>query len=232
MRERGDLDCAHEPFMYYYYVDQNKRQMPHFQVRDDLPSSYIGIRDMLLERAEKQPVFFKDMSYAAMPRILDDVEFCRRLTNCFLIRDPVASIVSYHKLDTDVTCEEIGLEAQWLHYQALEALTGSSPVIVQAESVRNDIKGIVSALWSGVGLPYMECAFDWNQGQSPKEWEQVAGWHGEVTSSKGIRPISAEEVQKQQTIFNERAAEFPQLNDFLAHYAPFYGQLKARALTV
>ena len=28
MRERGDLDCLHEPFMYYYYVGLGKRELP------------------------------------------------------------------------------------------------------------------------------------------------------------------------------------------------------------
>ena len=33
MRERGDLDCAHEPFMYDYYVHRKRRVMPHFDVQ-------------------------------------------------------------------------------------------------------------------------------------------------------------------------------------------------------
>ncbi|WP_283176701.1 hypothetical protein [Gemmobacter sp. 24YEA27] len=53
MRERGDLDCAHEPFMYDYYVHRAIRQMPHFDVRPDHPVSYPAIRDHLLARAAK-----------------------------------------------------------------------------------------------------------------------------------------------------------------------------------
>lgn len=128
MRERGDLDCLHEPFMYDYYVHRQVRRMPHFDVQKDHPTSYGAIRDMILERAEKGPVFFKDMSYYVMPHLLDDRDFAGRLTNVFLVRDPIASIPSYHKLDPDLTLEEIGLEAQAVHFDALEAGASHHPL--------------------------------------------------------------------------------------------------------
>ena len=59
MRERGDLDCAHEPFMYDYYVHRKVRQMPFFETEKDHPVRYEDIRDMLLRRAETKPVFIK-----------------------------------------------------------------------------------------------------------------------------------------------------------------------------
>lgn len=31
MRERGDLRCFHEPFMYLYYVGDEIKEMPHFE---------------------------------------------------------------------------------------------------------------------------------------------------------------------------------------------------------
>ncbi len=38
MRERGDLDCAHEPFIYDYYVHRKIRVMPHFDVQEGHPT--------------------------------------------------------------------------------------------------------------------------------------------------------------------------------------------------
>ncbi len=81
MRERGDLDCAHEPFMYDYYVHRQVRAMPHFDAQKGHPLSYRDIRDSLLLRAEKSPVFIKDMSYYVMPHILEDATFGHRLVN-------------------------------------------------------------------------------------------------------------------------------------------------------
>jgi hypothetical protein len=64
MRARGDLECLHEPFMYDYYINRSTRQLPNFDAIEDHPRSYDAIRDMILEKAERGPVFFKDMSYS------------------------------------------------------------------------------------------------------------------------------------------------------------------------
>ncbi|MEZ5771086.1 MAG: hypothetical protein R3D61_05420 [Defluviimonas denitrificans] len=228
MRERGDLDCLHEPFMYDYYVHRQVRVMPHFEVQKDHPTSYAAIRDMILARAEKGPVFFKDMSYYVMPHILGDTAFAGQLTNVFLVRDPVASIPSYHKLDPDLTLEEIGLEAQARHYDALLA-AGQTPPVITAEDVRADTEGVMGALWAAIGLTHRPEAFDW-QREAPKDWEQVGGWHGAVSSATGIRPLGEQELAAQEEKFAALAAKAPRMRDFLDHHRPFYRHLAAQAL--
>ena len=230
MRERGDLDCAHEPFMYDYYVHRKVRAMPHFDVQPGHPVTYQAIRDSLLDRAEHRPVFIKDMSYYVMPHILADAEFGKRLVNCFLIRDPMAAISSYFKLDPKATLDEIGLEAQWRHHQALIA-RGERPVVIDAETVRRDTRGTMAALWERIGLPFSEAAFDWQE-EKPKDWEQVGGWHADVMQSKAIRPLSEDEVLAQRAKFDRMAENNPLMRDYLAHHQPFYEQLRAAALTI
>lgn len=230
MRERGDLDCAHEPFMYDYYVARRIRVMPHFTAQAGHPVSYSAIRDQLLARAKARPVFIKDMSYYVMPHILSDDVFVSLLVNCFLIRDPLAAIVSYFKLDPDVTLDEIGLEAQWLQYKAL-AERGPAPSVITAEDIRRDPRAAMAALWARLGLPYSEVAFDW-QKQKPKDWEQVSGWHADVMASTSIRPISADETVVLQAQFDEMAAAQPRMKDYLAYHRPFYERLRSVALTV
>ena len=62
MRERGDLECLHEPFMYFYYVERRVREMPHFDVDPAQPTTYESIREHLLEKTERQAVFIKDIT--------------------------------------------------------------------------------------------------------------------------------------------------------------------------
>lgn len=223
MRERGDLDCAHEPFMYDYYVHRAVRRMPHFDVRPDHPVSYAAIRDSLLVRAGAGPVFFKDMSYYMLPHLLEDEAFLPALTNVFLIRDPVAAITSYFKLDPEVTLEEIGIEAQWRHYDALRK-RGGRPVVIRAEDIRQDTRGVMQKLWDRIGLPFSEAAFDW-QSERPKDWAQVEGWHSDVSSSRGIRALTETEMQEQQQKFAAMARQYPRMEDYLAHHRPFYDKL-------
>ena len=230
MRERGDLDCGHEPFMYDYYAHRQVRQMPHFDIEEGRPLTYEDVRDSLLARAENGPVFVKDMAYYVMPRILQDEDFLARITHCFLIRDPAASIRSYFKLDPEVTSEEIGLEAQWQLFEALQARGLAAPV-VRAEDIRADTRGVVSRLWQEIGLEFRAEAFDWQQ-DTPQEWGQVSGWHGDVSASGGIRALTPEEQAEQRRAFEALAGEHPHLAGYEAHHRVFYDRLSAQALTL
>lgn len=230
MRERGDLWCAHEPFMYDYYVNRRAGVMPHFDVQPDHPVTYGDIRDMLLARAENGPVFFKDMAYYVAPQVLQDPEFAARLTHCFLIRNPVASILSYHKLDPGLSREEIGIEAQWQLYSGLRD-AGHAPVVIEAEAVRVDTRAALTALWRQIGLPYSDKAFDW-QNETPGDWQQVGSWHGAVTASSGIRPADIDEPARKLAEFKEQAQHAPQLQKYLDHHLPFYQRLRAKALVI
>ncbi len=228
MRERGDLDVLHEPFMYDYYVGQG-RDFPGFEPVPGHPTTYDGICEMLQERADAGPVFFKDMAFYVVPRMLKDAQMLRRITHVFLVRPPIASLLSYHKLDPDFTLENVGLEAQWRLYQAAEA-EGLSPVVIEAEAVRADPKGIMRALWARIGLEWTEAAFDWQA--PPEDWEHVSAWHEEARTSSGIRTADPEEMLRKELEFDALVEEAPHLQDYLRHHAPFFQKLSERALRV
>lgn len=228
MRERGDLNCAHEPFMYDYYVNRSNA-MPHFDVDPDHPQTYADIRDMLIERAQTGPVFFKDMSYYVVPHILDDELFRPHLKNVFLVRRPKAAIVSYHKLDPKVSSDEIGIAAQWRHLQGLME-QGETPLVIRSEDVRENPRGVMTALWTAVGLSPADHAFDWAGSDVPQDWQQVSGWHGQVTSSTGIAPPDPAAEEKEDRKFEAACAEAPHLRDYLAAHLPAYEQLSGLAL--
>lgn len=186
---------------------------------------------MLLKQAESAPVFFKDMSYYVVPHLLDDAEFNSCLTNCFLIRNPVASIASYFKLDPAVTCVEIGLEAQWRHFAALCEVAHNKPTVVSAEDIRRKPKQTISKLWQEIGLPVASHAFKWRE-ETPEDWHQVQSWHRDVMASEGIRPITSDELAAQEWKFKQMAEEHTQMLDYLAHHQPFYEALKEQAIII
>ncbi len=229
MRSRGDLACLHEPFMYDYYVHRSTRVMPHFEVQPEHPVAYNDIRALIVQKAEAGPVFFKDMSYYVMPHLMADEDFARRITHSFLIRDPMASIVSYAKLDPDVSLSEIGLEAQWQHAEAIRALTRQAPVVVQSESLQNDPEGQMRAYWRAVGLADMPDALRWED-EAPADWQQVSGWHRDVMASKSIRPWTDEDVAKTAKQFAALIAEKPHFAAYHAHHAPFHAKLAELAV--
>ena len=230
MRERGDCACFHEPFLHHYYIDRAVRELPHYDIDPETPTTYADIRDMLLAAADDGAVFIKDMSYYIVPTLFDDPDFAGRITHSFLIRNPVESILSHHKLDPGVTRDEIGLEAQWRHVAWLIETTGETPIVVEAESVQRDPQAMIGAYWRRVGLTPVADAFEWSSDDVPDDWQQVAGWHETVATSGAIRNYSAEDTAVRRAEFEAAAAAAPQLNDYLAHHLPFYEKLRELAL--
>ena len=226
MRERGDFDCLHEPFLHYYYLERTARPLPHFVSREEHPRSFAETRDLILEKAESAPVFAKDMSYYVMPEIFEHGEFCRRVRHCFLIRNPLRSIVSYYRLDPGISLREVGLEAQWQHYCRLLDIGIVPGPVLEAETVQRDTAGTMRRFWQDLGLDYRERALEWERDQTPADWEYVEGWHRSVSASGGIRGLADDDAAEARRELDELCLEAPQLRDFLDHHQPFYRQLR------
>ena len=227
MRERGDLDCLHEPFMYYYYVGLGKKILPHANLDIGRPTDFEDIVEDMLGRAEASAVFFKDMGYYVLPEIYEHPDLASRFTHLLLIRDPRKSILSYHKLDPDVSLEEIGLESQYHLYRWLLE-NGGSPLVIEAESVQRNPQAVMAAVWSQLGLDHKADAFQWQADESPEDWKSVSDWHQSVLASNSIRA----DLETEETIsarFAEAAARTPRLQALLDHHWPFYARLKSRA---
>lgn len=231
MRERGDFECLHEPFLHYYYLEREKKSLAHFDTEDDHPISYADTRDMILSQAETKPVFAKDMSYYVIPELLEDDAFCRRVRHCFLIRNPLRSIMSYYKLDSTVSCDEIGLESQWRHWQGLKDLGIDDSVVLEAEAVQADTTGAMRLFWAALGLEFNAQALSWQSASVPGDWQYVEGWHASVKESRGIRQEDQAAEQKAETEFGKLCQQAPQLREFLYHHQPFYRQLQELSLT-
>lgn len=227
MRERNDLYCFHEPFMYYYYIGLGKRELPHSDLHVGKPDSFKGIVDQFEERAKSEPVFFKDMSYYVVPEIYEFADVVNQWCHLILVRNPRKSILSYYKLDPDFPAEEAGLETQWNLYEWLGEIGAKPPLVVEAEKVQIDPVKELTRVWNYLGLDFKKQAFQWDESSTPEDWKTVTGWHGNVISSTGIRPASSETEQEIIERFEKAAKESPRLAELLDYHLPYYLKLKA-----
>ena len=232
MRERGDLQVFHEPFMHYYYRRQGHKEMPEFNYDENHPTEIRSILDMLLQQAQHTAVFAKDMSYYILDALECEPDLSLRIKHLFLIRDPRKSIMSYHKLDQNILPDEIGLAGQWQHFQWLLNNTPLKPLVVKAESVQADPKGIISQVWKYLDLPYVDEAFEWQKENKPKDWQQVEYWHQQVSQSEGIKSSAPEDDASIQDKFDQYASQYPELYELLAIHQPAYENLGRYALSI
>lgn len=231
MRERGDLTCIHEPFLYNYYVHRAVRDLPHFEIDPQKPVAFHEAVDDLMAHAARGPVFFKDMSFYVVPDLFEHPALAHDFSHAFLIRDPRKAILSYHRLDPDLTLDEIGIEAQWRHVRWLKDTTGAWPPVLEAEVIQRDPVAAMRAFWQRIDLAFIDRAFDWSRQEVPQDWQDVAGWHGDVLESTGIRPPADDTEDEIAAQFEQAADAEPKLRDLLAHHRPFYLELKALAET-
>ena len=219
MREQPKLHCLHEPFMYDYYVHRAIRVMPHFDVDPDHPVAYEDIREKIVNLAEESPVFFKDMAYYVYPQVLDDPKFLERITSIFLIRHPEASIVSYYGLDPDLTDEEIGIEAQWNLFSALND-RGKRPIVISAEDLQLHTADIIQQVFERIGLPFDPATLNW-ENKKPKDWKQVETWHAQAMEATSIKK-EVPDAEERRKKFEASATKQPRLEDMLKRHLPYY----------
>ena len=223
MRERGDLQVLHEPFMYHYYLTSTDRLFPDFTPEPDHPSAYRDICAMIRDKAQAGPVFFKDMAYYLVDVLPQDAGFAGQMTHAFLLRDPVEAAVSYARRDPGFTCTELGHEAQHRLYHALVAL-GHTPLVVTADQLREDPETTLRRYWTHTGLNFAAHAFAWDD-RVPESWQSVKEWHSEVLQSGTIRKPEPNDAA---TRLAELDAHF---SDYAAHHAPFYAEMRDIAQT-
>jgi hypothetical protein len=227
MRERGDLNCLHEPFMYYYYIGLGKKTLPLSELDIGKLETFDEIIADMKQRALSAPVFFKDMGYYVLPEMYQHPELASRIRHLILIRDPRKSILSYYKLDPGLTLEEIGLKAQWDLYEWLVANSETPPFIIEAEAVQNDPIETMTRAWKHIDLPVINSAFQWQADKIPEDWQSVSGWHQSVISSTEIRKVDVDDENKTRSRFEQAANQHPVLSEFLEYHQPFYNKLKA-----
>ncbi len=220
MRERGDLEVLHEPFMYHYYLGGDREKFTDFAPEADHPTSYEGIRAMIRERAEAAPVFFKDMGYYVHETLGHDPGFAGEMSHAFLIRDPREAVISYAKRQPDFTAEEVGIEAQWQLYAALRGM-GLAPTILFSEDIRRNPGAEMARYWAEVGLADATHALSWDA-SVPEGWKSVETWHRKVLETTAILP-----PDEGRDVAGELAALGAPYRDYAAHHQVFFDRFRA-----
>lgn len=222
MLERGDLITFHEPFLYLHYVHDAKKKLAYFDIDPTHPTSYTDIKQMILCAAKTKPVFVKDMCYYVAGYILEDQEFLRGIKSTYLIRDPRQSLISYYQLDPDLTSEEVGLESQYKQFCLTADLTGETPVVIDADDLVNDTEATMRAYCRALGIGFLEHSLSWSQ-ELPEQWRHVAGWHGDLSGSGGIRKPK-KDIMKLEDI--------PRLQKLYDHHLPYYEKLRQERIII
>lgn len=216
MSARGDHTVVDEPFSVPYYYGPERRS-PRYD--ETLPESSAQEVLASIERAaEERPVFVKDMAYQAAellgPDLLD------RFRNCFLVRDPAATLRSLGRRWPDFTDEEGGwgcLDEATRHVESL----GQPLVVLDADRLCADPAGVVATWCEQMDLPHDESALSWEPGMR-EEWSLWGDWHASTSQSTGFEELRPPPPPP--------GLDQPRLADAYAAALPVYERLSALAI--
>lgn len=219
--ERGDHKVFHEPFAYLYFMHEARERIVHR--RDNLhPETYEEIRKMLLEETLKEPVFHKDMAYHCDEWVAHDKVFLQSQINVFLIRDPWKAIPSHHKVRPEFSLRAAGYEALYKLFNVVGDLTGSTPLVIDADDLVTNAKAVIEDFCLRTGIDYKPDALNWKPG-TPKEWETWPSWHTNASRSSGLHTSISQAPLR---------TEDPRLLAYIHHHLPFYEKLKKASLNI
>ncbi len=187
MRQRGDLDCLHEPFGEAWYQGENPlwhRYEPGAVTTPGLTLE--SVWEDIKARAEKGPVFLKDF-----PHYINHMwtpEFLSHFTHAFLIRDPVKTITSMHDKWPDFHEGEVGFPEQRALFDLLWALNDAPPPVIDSDDLLDNPEAVTEAFCNSVGIPFLPEALSWEPGGDPSEhsWWDGGSFHSNLAKSTGL----------------------------------------------
>ncbi|MEX0346794.1 MAG: hypothetical protein AB3N20_17865 [Rhizobiaceae bacterium] len=196
MRQRGDLDCLHEPFGEAWYQGEEPL-WPRWQPGDRITPGLTleSVWDDIRNRAAKGPVFLKDF-----PHYIDhmwDPEFLSHFTHAFLIRDPALTITSMYDKWPDFDESEVGFPEQRALFDLLTALDGNPPPVIDSSELLEKPAGMVRAFCEAVGIPFIESALSWEPGADTGQysWWDGGSFHANLRASTGLKPQKRKYVE-------------------------------------
>jgi hypothetical protein len=213
---RGDHIVFDEPFSRSYYYGPDRRS-PRYT--ETMPASAAeDVLESIEQAALEGPVFVKDMAYHAAKLL--GPELLERFDNCFLVRDPAATLRSLARRWPDFTDEEGG----WGHLDEAARITeslGQPTVVLDADLLCSNTEEVVEEWCERMGLPYDPDALTWEPGMRP-EWELWGDWHASTARSTGFGELRSPPPPP--------TPDEPRLRESYQAALPVYRRLAANAI--
>ena len=199
MRQRGDMECFHEPFGEAWYQGEKPlwpRATPASKRTPGL--SLASALDTLKAAAVRGPVFSKDFPHYIAH--LWDENLLALFNHSFLIRDPVKTITSMFAKWPDFHEKEVGFAEQRALFDRICERDGAPPPVIDSDDLLEDPLRIVDAWCQAVGIPFIPKALSWEPGARDEvSWWDGGSFHANLRNSDGLKPQKRTYIDITQT---------------------------------
>ncbi len=183
---RDDTVVEDEP-LYGYYL--HRTGIPHPGADRVIASQGIDWRATLSRLTGPVPgghrVYYqKHMTHHLLAELGTD--WLRHLRNCFLIRDPALVAGSYARTRAELTPDDLGFRQQAEIFQVVREMTGNEPLVVDADDLLGDPKGVLGRLCCALDIPFSERMLSWPSGPRNSDGIWAEYWYASVERSTGF----------------------------------------------
>lgn len=191
---RADCVVVDEPFYACYLsAAAGIRHPMHDEVVASQPTSWREVAEHLTDSPCEADVFYqKQMTHHMLPGV--DLDWTRKLTHCFLIRDPFEVVNSYRQKRESVTTDDIGIVRQWKLYAEIRRLTDQNIPVIDARQVLEDPRTVLERLCTVLGIPFTDTMLQWPAGRRSSDGVWAPHWYQAVERSTGFAPYQPRDL--------------------------------------
>ncbi len=188
MRQRGDMECLHEPFGEAWY--QGEDPLWPRATADSVRTAGLtldSVWEKLQGMAQAGPVFSKDFPHYIAHMWTEDM--LRHFNHSFLIRDPAKTITSMFNKWPDFHLIETGFIEQRQLFDKLCDMYGEAPPVIDSDDLLEDPYAMVELYCNAVGIPFIKEALSWEPGPRDEvSWWDGGSFHANLRNSDGLKP--------------------------------------------
>ncbi|MDJ1183393.1 hypothetical protein [Roseofilum casamattae] len=222
MRERGDFLVLDEPFGLYFHYSEERKSDRYPQVEKKTAYNFYPLLQDLIDKAQRQPVFIKDMARFICDRA--DEEFISHFEHTFMIRHPAKALPSLFAIWPDFSLQEAGYAELYQLFELVKTIQGKTPLAIDSDDLIQYPEKTVKAYCDSVNIPYLSDSLTW-ESEIPSDIHQWEGsWHGEVQSSQGLA------IRKRKKYAD--IAEHEHLQNAYDFCLPYYQKLYEHRLVI
>ena len=183
---RSDTFVIDEPF-YAHYLSVTNVDHPG---RDEIiqngeTDQSVVSKELISDIDDSCSIYFqKHMAHHMIPSV--GREWMKDVVNCFLIRDPKDMILSYTKVNSNLSMHLLGLEEQYELFEYVTKINGRTPPVVDSKDILIDPRKTLSLLCEKVGVIFSEEMLSWSKGVRDTDGIWAKYWYDNVINSTGF----------------------------------------------
>ena len=183
---RSDTFVIDEPF-YAHYLSATNVDHPG---RDEIVQSgetdqSVVVKGLISDIDDSCSIYFqKHMTHHMIPSV--DRDWMKDVVNCFLIRNPKDMILSYTKVNSNLSMHLLGLEEQYELFEYVTKINGRAPPVVDSKDILLDPRETLRLLCEKIGVVFSEEMLSWSKGVRDTDGIWAKYWYDNVINSTGF----------------------------------------------